>query len=39
MSCLQNINHYSNIADFVFKEMKAANMVYESMPPEREVIV
>ena len=31
MSCLQNINHYSNIADFVFKEMKAASMVYESL--------
>lgn len=37
MSSLQNINHYSNIADIVFKEMKAANMVYKSIPPEKEV--
>ena len=35
----QNINHCSNIADFVFKEMKAANMFYETMPPEKDVIV
>jgi hypothetical protein len=39
MSYLQNINHYSKSADFVFKEIKAANMIYESMAPEKEVIV
>jgi hypothetical protein len=39
MSSLQNTNHYFNIADFVFMEMKAANVVYKFMPPEKEVIV
>jgi hypothetical protein len=39
MSSLQNINHNSNISGFVFKEIKAANMVYKSIPPEKEVTV